>query len=59
MSVNNDFEIKNVSREEMIETLIRENGCPEEDAKVQASLSSSTSGLIIKGVRYIVSGNES
>lgn len=57
MSVNNDFKVKNVSRNEMVEALIKENGCPEEDAQIQASLSSSR-GLIIKGIRYIISSSE-
>lgn len=57
MSVNSDFEIKNVSRNEMVEALIKENGCPQEDAQIQASLCT-PAGLIIKGIRYVISSSE-
>lgn len=46
-----------VSRTELVEILIRENGCAEDDAQTQASLAGPT-GLIVKGTRYIVGKGE-
>ena len=42
-----------VSRQQLVEILIRENGCAEDDAQTQASLAG-PNGLIVKGTRYIV-----
>jgi hypothetical protein len=42
-----------VSRSELVEILIRENGCDEDSAQMQASLAG-TKGLVVKGIRYVV-----
>tara|TARA_B100000614_G_scaffold262909_1_gene300968 strand:- start:463710 stop:463880 length:171 start_codon:yes stop_codon:yes gene_type:complete len=47
------MEIKTVSKDELIEILVRENGCDLDDAKSQVALIS-PKGLIVKGIRYTV-----